>query len=99
MDKAAIFTDLTCRNALRRRMATAARPAHQVWIGRLDEYWAACGEHADEREAIRCQVLAEFRAKYGADFPITSGGHWAVGLRTNKRFAAYMELRYGVFPP
>ena len=104
MDKATIFTDLTRRNAL--RMANGlplldlrTEYAHQIWIGRREEYWAACDEHADEREAIHRQVLAEFRAKYGPNFPSTSGGHWAVGLKTSKRFAAYMELRYGVFPP
>ena len=68
-------------------------------IGRRKEYWAACDDHVDEREAIRRQVLAEYQAKFGADFPSTTDGHWAVGLRTNKRFAAFMGLRHGVFPP
>jgi hypothetical protein len=104
MDKAAIFTDLTRRNALRKAnglplLDLRTEYAHQMWLARRQEYCTACEEHADEREAIRCQVLAEFRAKYGADFPGTSGGHWAVGLRTSKRFAAYMELRSGVFSP
>jgi hypothetical protein len=104
MDKAAILTDLTRRNALRKAnglplLDLRTEYAHQAWIGRREEYRAACGEHADEREAIRRQVLAEYRAKFGADFPNTTGGHWAVGLRTSKRFAAHMELRYGVFPP
>jgi hypothetical protein len=40
--------------------------------GWRDEHWAACDDHADEREAIRCQVLAEFRAKFGAYFPSTT---------------------------
>jgi hypothetical protein len=104
MDKAAIFTDLIRRNALRKANALPlldlrTEYTHQVWIGRREEYWAACDDHADEREAIRHQVLAEFRAEKGANFPSTTGGHWMVGLRTSKRFAAYMELRYDVFPP
>ena len=76
-----------------------AEYARQVWIGRREEYWAACDEHADEREAIRREVLAEYRERQGPDFPSTSGGYWAVGFKTNRRFAAYMELKYGVSPP
>jgi hypothetical protein len=44
-------------------------------------------------------VLAEYRAKYGGNFPSTTFGHWAVGLRTNERFAALMALNYGTSPP
>jgi hypothetical protein len=104
MDKAAIFTDLTRRNALRKAhglplLDLRTEYVHQVWIGRREEYWTACDEHADEREAIRRQVLAEYRERYGPNFPSTTGGHWAVGLRTSKRFAAFMELEYGVSPP
>ena len=104
IDKAAIFTDLTRRNALRKAnglplLDLRTEYAHQMWLAKRREYWAACDEHADEREAIRRQVLVEFQAKYGADFPGTTGGHWMVGLKANRRFSAYMEQRYGVFPP
>jgi hypothetical protein len=104
VDRAAIFAELTKRNAVRREarlplLDLRAEYAHQIWIAKRREYWTACDEHADEREAIRRRVLAEFRAKYGPNFPSTSGGHWAVGLRTNKRFAVLMALNYGVSPP
>ena len=42
-------------------------PKYGIWQG--EEYGVACGEHADEREAIRRQVLADFRAHYGAELP------------------------------
>jgi hypothetical protein len=104
MDKAAIFTDLTHRNALRKKhglplLDLRAEYAHQIWIAKRRQYWAACDEHADEREAIHRQVLAEYRAKHGGNFPSTTFGHWAVGLATNERFAAFMALTYGVSPP
>src|SRR6476619_4614 len=103
MDKAAIFTDLTRRNALRKAhglplLDLRAEYAHQLWIAKRREYWAACDEHADEREAIRREVLVEYQVKYGPNFPCTTFGHWAVGLRTNERFAALMALTYGVSP-
>ena len=46
MDKAAIFTDLTCRNALRKAnglplLDLRAEYAHQIWIAKRREYWAA----------------------------------------------------------
>ena len=104
MDTAAIFTDLTRRNALRKAhglplLDLRVEHAHQVWLAQRREYWGVCDEHADERESIRREVLAEYRAKYGGNFPSTTFGHWAVGLRTNERFAALMALNYGVSPP
>ena len=104
MDKAAIFTDLTCRNALRKAhglplLDIRAEYAHQIWIAKQRDYRAICDEHADEREAIRRQVLAEYRARPGADFGSGMGGRLVVGLRTNKRFAIHLGLRYGVWPP
>jgi hypothetical protein len=76
-----------------------AEYAHQVSVAQQREYRAACDEHADEREAIRRQVLAEYRAKYGPDFGNSMGGRWAIGHRTLVRFTAYMAERYGIAPP
>ena len=73
----AIFTDLTCHNTLRKANGLPLRDlrtedAHQMWLAKREEYWAACDGHADERDAIRRQALVEFRAKYGSDFPSTT---------------------------
>ena len=88
MDKAALFTDLTRRNALRKAnglplLDLRTEYAHQVWIGRRDEYWTACDDHADDREDIH-RGSRGVSGEYGPNFPSTSGGHWAVGLRTKQ---------------
>ena len=62
-------------------------------------YYAACDDHADEREAIRREVLMEDPAKYGADFGASMGGRWAIGHTTLTRFAKYMAEQHGVSPP
>src|SRR5277367_4397797 len=100
MDRAAIFTEILKRNELRRanllpRLDVRAEFARQVALVRQQEYYARCDEHAEEREVIRLEVLAELRAKHGANFGHTMGGRWAVGHLTWKRFQAFMEVSYG----
>ena len=56
-------------------------------------------EHADEREAIRREALTEYRARYGPNFPSTTFGHWAMGLRTNERFTTLVAMKYRVSTP
>jgi hypothetical protein len=46
----------------------AAEYAHEVSIAGHREYRATCEEHAEEREAIRQQVLAEYRSRLGPRF-------------------------------
>jgi hypothetical protein len=104
VDKAAIFAEVTKRNALRRAnflppTDVRAEFARQVALARQQEYHARCNEHADEREVIRLEVLAELRAKYGANFGGSTGGRWAIGHLTWKRFEAFMEANSGVRRP
>jgi hypothetical protein len=104
MDKAAIFTELTQRNALRRQaqlplldlpMAYESAVALAAW----QDYRAACDRFADERVRIREQVLAEFRAAHGPGFGLSFGGRWAVGHETNRRFHRYMRETHGLHVP
>jgi hypothetical protein len=104
MDKAAIFAEVTKRNALRRAnflppLDVRAECAHQVAVAAQRDHQALYDEHADEREVIRQEVLTELRARHGVDFGHTMGGRWAVGEMTRKRFAARMARRYGMVAP
>jgi hypothetical protein len=62
-------------------------------------YRRRCDLHADEREAIRREVLAELFQKHGRDFRLSMGGRWTIGALTQRRFAALMIERYGIRPP
>jgi hypothetical protein len=104
MDKAAIFTAIVRRNALRRAnglptIDVRAEYARQVALAIQQDYHARCEKHAAEREVIRLEALAELRAKHGTNFGHTMGGRWAIGELTRKRFKAFMELKYGTPRP
>jgi hypothetical protein len=43
-------------------------------------------------------VIAEFRARHGADFPQSVGGNWMVRFEATKRILAMLAER-GVHPP
>jgi hypothetical protein len=102
-DRAEIFTSVTKRNALRTanglpRLDFHAEYAHQVAVAKQHDYQAFCDRHADEREAIRQEVLAELRLEHGPDFGTGMGGRWMVGRLTHQRFMAYIAIKYGVAP-
>ena len=104
MDKAAIFTDVTHRNALRKAnglplLDVHVEYAHEVSVTCQRDYRAACDDHADEREAIRQQVIAEYREHLGSQFGQTTGGRWAVGQLAHKRFTTLMAHKYAVSAP
>lgn len=101
MDKAAIFAKITQRNALRRAhglpsLDISSEFEHQVAVAAQRDYRALCDKHADAREAIRQEVLADYRTRFGVQFGNSSGGRWAVGEVTRKRFATYMAEKHGV---
>jgi hypothetical protein len=103
VDKAAIFNELTKRNALRRLhglpvLDILAEFHHAVAVAAEGAYRDRCQEHSGEREVIRQQVLAEYRERFGPDFGHSMGGRWAVGEMAKKRFAAFMADRYRVPP-
>ena len=104
MDKAAIFTTLTQRNALRKQaklplLDLTSEYHNGVALAVWQAYQAACDRFADERARIRDQVLADFRAVHGPGFGFTFGGRWAVGHETNRRFHLYMREIHGLQSP
>ena len=104
MDKAAIFTDLTRRNALRKANGLPLLDVHaeypyEIFVARQRAYRVACDAHADERDAIRHQVLVEYQDKYGPRFGRTTGGRLAVGQLAQKRFETLMAEKYSVIAP
>jgi hypothetical protein len=104
IDKAALFTGLTKRNALRK---AAGLPllnlrdelAHEVALAVENEFTAFAEEHGDERLMIREQVMADLREQHGADFGHTMGGRWAINHETNKRFREHLLHVYGLQTP
>ncbi len=104
MDKSAIFSELTKRNALRQAhglpsLDVRAEYDHAVAAAAEGDFQALCDAHAADREAIREEVLAEYRERFGPAFGYTMGGRWAVGEMARKRFAAFMADRYRMARP
>jgi hypothetical protein len=107
MDKAAIFSDVTKRNAL--RMANGlpsldvhAEYAYRVGVAAAGDFRALyerhAGKHATEREIIRRRVLAEYRAQHGLERAQTMAGHWEIERLTKRRFATYIADEYLLSP-
>lgn len=84
VDRAAIFTSILHRQALRREaqlplLNIRAEYEHAVEQAR----WRA---HVEEHgETIRAEVLAELRAKHGSQFGQSVGGLWAIQLLTGQK--------------
>ena len=95
MDKAAIFTELTRRNALRREAGLPLLDLreefdHEVAVARWDEYQAVCDAHADLRAEIQAQVIEELQRSTGRDHRLSVGGRWLIAARTRERFEEAM---------
>ena len=104
MDRAAVFNELTRRNALRKsanlplldlrtELALAVEhTAHRV-------YAEQCAKYEDGRRRIRADVLKELRATRGNEFPTSMGGRLMVGLMSDRRFRAFLEIEHGIRAP
>lgn len=93
-DKAALFTDLTKRNALRR---AAKLPLLDIKaeLSRQAESMAwqeAVRQHEADLVDIRGKVLAELQATRGPDFDTnhSAGARWLIEATVNKRFADFL---------
>lgn len=100
VDRAAIFAELTKRNAVRREaklplLDIRSEFIHAVGVATWRE---ACEKHAVDMARIEQEVLAEFRDRRGADFPQSLGGRWMVNFEVSKRFLALLADD-GVHPP
>jgi hypothetical protein len=100
VDKAEIFTELTLRNAVRRE---AKLPLLDIRVEfdhavEVTAWREACVKYADDISRIKQGVLAEFRARRGADFPQSDVGQWLVRFEATKRILAMLAER-GAHPP
>jgi hypothetical protein len=103
VDKAALFTEITERNRLRREaqlplLDVRAELEHAMAVAALDEYNAFCDQHQDKLQAFRDEVLSEHRAK-NPEFGATRMGMWMVGTVALRRFEAWIKQTYGVTKP
>ena len=100
VDKAAIFAELTQRNALRREaklplLNLRAEFVHAVEVAAWRE---ACQKHTDDIARIKIEALADLRRRYGDSFGYSVGGHWAISIEVFKRILALLAAD-GVHPP
>ena len=104
MDRAAIFTGLTTRNALRKmaklplldlraEMALAVQhEAHRVFAEQ-------CERFDDDRRCITNEILTELRTTRGQDFPNSMGGRLLFEVLSDQRFQAFLEIEHGIENP
>ena len=104
MDRAAIFTQLTKRNALRKaaklplldlrtEIAFAVeREAHRV-------YAEQCKRFDNDRRRIAQDVRTELRITRGQDFPTSMVGRLMVEMLSDQRFQAHLETEHGIRKP
>jgi len=99
MDKGAIFSDLTRRNALRKANGLPTFDIHtefrhEVAVAAAGEFRALCTRHADEREIVRNEVVA---SRDGAAMGMAE--RWEMGRKVTRLFEASVACRYGVRLP
>ena len=92
VDRAAIFSSILARNALRREAqlpqlnvrATFEREVeHRLWA----EFVAEHGER------VHAEVLAERRAKFGPDYPLSAGGRMGVAALVQRALVERYHAR------
>jgi hypothetical protein len=100
VDKAAIFTELTRRNAVRREANLPLLDIHAEFVHAVEvaAWREASVKHADDMARIEQDVLIEMRARRGVAFPQSIGGHWIVRFEVTKRILALLAAD-GVHPP
>jgi hypothetical protein len=102
MDRAAIFTELTERNALRREAGLPLIDMRRefdraVALERWREWEDTVARFADLREAIRQDVLSEYRAQGRTMDSV--GGRWLVRTRADREFEEVLRQRGFCKPP
>lgn len=86
IDRAAIFTAILKKNALRREAGLPELPVRVAYDKEIEH--ASWCEYAKEHGArVRAEVLAGLRARYGADWPTSGGGRMAYSCLVAKAMA------------
>lgn len=96
MDKGAIFSDLTRRNALRKANGLPTFDLHaefrrEIALAAERELRALCVRHADEREIVRNEVVTSRNVA-----AMTMAERWEMGREVTRLFEARVARRYGV---
>ena len=79
-DRAAIFTGILARNALRREAQLPQLNVRVTFESEVDR--ALWVEHVlDHLETVQAEVLRVERETRGPTFPESAGGHWIVAAR------------------
>jgi len=104
MDRAATFTELTKRNALRREAKLPLLDLHSemtlaVELDAHRAYTEQCQTYDDERRRIMSDVLKELRQVRGGNFPSSMGGRMLIRLMSDQRFRAFLEIDHGIRKP
>lgn len=91
IERAAIFTAVIKKNALRREAGLPELPVRDTYRRNVDD--ASWHEFTRQHGArVRAEVLAKQRARYGADWPTSGGGRTAysclVAMALAERFSA-----------
>jgi hypothetical protein len=90
IDKAAIFTELARRNAVRRQAQLPLQDMRDEFdrAVKFTHWKAVCAEHADR---VRSEVIAELSKTLGRE-PQSAGGRWTVSVLTLKQLRALYQL-------
>ena len=104
IEKAAVLSEIYRRNAVRNEAGLPLLDVRQDFkkacdVARLHEWNAFVASKHDDVERIKAEVLAEYRARFGPQFPVSSFSRIAVTRATNKQFKAFAEVHYGVKAP
>lgn len=81
--RAAIFTDILARNALRREARLPLLDVRTTF-DREVKYAEWVAHVVEHEEAARAEVLRDQRRRHGADYPQSTGGRWAVSILTTQ---------------
>jgi hypothetical protein len=104
MDRAAIFTELTKRNALRKMtklplLDLRTELAFAVEREAQRDYDEHIKQYEDDRRRINEDILSELRRTRGPDFPSSSVGRLLVELMSDQRFQAFLEIEHRIRKP
>ena len=99
IDKGAIFSDLTRRNALRKANGLPtfdlhAEFRHEIAVAADREFRALCARHTNEREIVRNEVVASRDVA-----AMTMAERWEMGREVTRLFEARVARRYGLRLP
>jgi hypothetical protein len=91
LDRAAIFSSILTRNALRREAHLPLLDVRGSFKREVRQ--ALWREHVEQHhETVRAQVLRDFRERLGSDM-LSAGGRWAINAMTHKTLVESFRAR------